>query len=199
MGALLDQPALVNDQDPMRHPHRPQPMGDDEDRPAGADLREVLLDHVLGFVVEGARGFVEDQNAGIRHQRAGDGDPLPLPAGEVAAVLADQRVIAFRQRHDELMRAGELRRPDHRLERQARISQGDVVADGAVEEEVLLEHHADLPPEPRRVDLRQVHAVDQHPARLGHVQPLNQLGDRALSRPGPPDDPDHLARPDREG
>jgi hypothetical protein len=39
-------------------------------------------------------------------------------------------------------------------------------------------------------------AVHQHPPALGHVQPLHQLGQRALARAGVPDDADDLAQAD---
>ena len=48
-------------------------------RPCG-DLRHVLLDDPLAFVVERAGRLVEDQDARIGDQRAGDGDALALAA-----------------------------------------------------------------------------------------------------------------------
>ncbi len=51
---------------------------------------------------------------GLVDQRAGDGDALALAAGEVAAVFADQGVVALRHFQDELVRAGEFARPARR-------------------------------------------------------------------------------------
>ena len=45
--------------------------------------------------------------------------------------------------------------------------------------------------------MREVHAVDQHPAALRDVEPLHQLGERALARAGRPDDARPSARPAR--
>ena len=115
------------------------------------------------------------------------------PPDSVAAALADHGVVALRQLEDELVRAGELRGRDHALHRQRRIGERDVVADRAVEQHVLLQHHADLAAQPGDIDHREVDAVDQHAPALRHVEPLHQLGQRRLARAGRADDADHLA------
>jgi hypothetical protein len=132
---------------------------------------------------------------GLRDQRAGDGDALALAAGQGRAVFADHGVVAFRQFQDEVVRAGQLRRPHHLLQRRARIGQRDVVADAAVEQHVLLQHHADLAAQRGGVGQRQIDAIHQHAAALRHVEALHQLGQRALAGAGAADDADHLARP----
>ena len=78
------------------------------------------------------------------------------------------------------------------------IGERDVVADRAVEQHVLLQHDADLAAQPGDVDHREVDAVDQHAAALGHVEPLDQLGERALAGAGGADDADDLAGLDAE-
>src|SRR5229473_744904 len=54
-----------------------------------AHLAQVPLNDALGFVVERARGLIEDQNAGIDDERPRNGNPLPLATRQRAAVLAD--------------------------------------------------------------------------------------------------------------
>ena len=169
-------------------------MSDDEDRAPLTDLRHVLLNDGLGLIVQRARRFIEDQDARIRDQRPGNRDPLALPTRERAAVLSHQRVIAFRQFQNEFVRAGQRGRLHHRLHPQPRIGQRDVVAHGQVEEKILLQHDADLPAQPRRIHLREVHSVHQNTAPLRHIEPLKQLRNRTLAGPGPPDKPNHSAR-----
>ena len=48
--------------------------------------------------VHAAGRVVEDQDARVHQQGAGDGDALLLPAGERGAALADRRVVALRER-----------------------------------------------------------------------------------------------------
>ena len=96
------------------------------------------------------------------------------------------------------MRAGELGRRDHALHRHAGIGERDVLADRAVEQHVFLQHDADLAPQPGEVDHREIDAVDQHAPALRHVEPLHQLGERALARARGADDADDLAGLDVE-
>jgi hypothetical protein len=111
-------------------------------------------------------------------------------------VLADQRVVPFREFADEFVRAGELGRLDDRIKRQHRITQRDVVPDGAIEEGVLLQHDADLLAQAGRVDDGDVLAVDQYAAAIGNEQALDQLRQRALAGAGTADDADDLSRRD---
>jgi hypothetical protein len=83
-------------------------VGDDE---AGAALHEPLegrLHEGLALGVEGAGGLVEDEDAGVLEDRAGDREALPLPAGEVDAALAEVGVVAGGQDADELVGVGGL-------------------------------------------------------------------------------------------
>ena len=52
-------------------------------RPCTISLH-VLLDDALALIIERAGRLVEDQDARIDDQRAGDRDALALPAGEAA-------------------------------------------------------------------------------------------------------------------
>ena len=82
-------------------------MGDDENRAPFGDLRHVLLDDPLAFIIERARGLVEDQNTRLAQERARNRDALALAARKAAAAFADDRVVALRQLEDEVMSAGE--------------------------------------------------------------------------------------------
>ena len=115
------------------------------------------------------------------------------PPDRLAAALADDRVVALGQLQDELVCAGQLRRGDDALHRHGRVGERDVVAHRTVEQHVLLQHDADLAPQPGGVDHREIDAVDQHAPALRHVEPLDQLGERALARARRADDADDLA------
>ena len=94
--------------------------------------------------------------------RAGDGDALALAAGEPAAPLADDGVVAARQVEDEVVGEGRARRGlDARLVHVVEAV-GDVGAHGVVEEDRLLGDEADLVAQAAcSVALADVHAVDQ--------------------------------------
>ena len=179
-------------------PHRAQAVGNDEHRPPLADRAHVLLNDGLALVVERTGGLVEDQDARLPEQRSRDRDALALSARQPRALLPHHRVVALGQLGDEVVRPGELGRVDHRLDRRGWIGDGDVLPHRSVEQHVLLQHDADLAAQLRRVGHGDVLAVDQHPTRLRHEQPLQQLGQRALARAAASHDADHLARVHRQ-
>jgi hypothetical protein len=70
------------------------------DDPRHAKPRQVPRDDPLSDVVERARGLVEQEDPGPARERAGDQQPLPLPAREGAAVQRHQRLHRHRHRPD---------------------------------------------------------------------------------------------------
>ena len=92
------------------------------------------------------------------------------------------------------MRTGQLRSAHHLLDRRRRVGNGDVLAHAAVEQQVLLQHHADLAAQLGGVDQADVDAVHQHAALLRGVEPLHELGEGALARAAASDDADHFTR-----
>jgi hypothetical protein len=82
-------------------------MGDDEDRAPLHQLRQRLLDQELALRVEIGRGLVQDEDGRILEEGAGDGQALPLAAGEPDAALADLGPIAVGERRDEVVGLGQ--------------------------------------------------------------------------------------------
>ena len=181
MRAIFNDPASFEREDAFRMTHRRQPVRDDEDGSSVSNLLHIGLDHPLADVVEGAGRLVEDQNARIGHQGAGNGDPLPLPARQAGAAFPHDRVVRLGHFEDEFMRTRELRGSDDALDRHRRIGQRDVVAHRAVEQHVVLQYDADLPAQPPGIDHREIDAVDEHAAALWHVKTLKQLREGALA------------------
>ncbi len=97
------------------------------------------------------------------------------------------------------MGAGQVGGVHDLVHRHGRIGQGDVLAHRAVEQQVLLQHHAHLPAQPGGIDQGQVHPVHQHAAALGGVQALDQLGQGGFARSRRSDHAQHLSRRDLEG
>ena len=82
-----------------------QAVADEDDRPLPLQPLQRLGDHLLVVRVEGAGRLVEHDDRGLGEQGPGDADPLLLAAGQVGAVLGDDRVVAVRQLVDERRRA----------------------------------------------------------------------------------------------
>ena len=101
---------LVQQDHPVGQGDGGQPVGDDQ---GGAALHldpQAGVDPLLDLDVDGAGGVVEHHDGRVDQQGPGDGDPLPLPAGEGVAPLAHHRVVAVGQVGDELVGAGRLGR-----------------------------------------------------------------------------------------
>jgi hypothetical protein len=105
---------------------------------------ERLLDFLLGLGIDRRGGLVEDQDARVDQQRAGDGDALALAARQALAAFADQRIVAVRQAQDEVVGMGGAGGGDDLLARGVGLAVGDVLGNGAEEQEGLLQHQADV-------------------------------------------------------
>ncbi len=85
------------------------------------------------------------------------------------------------------------------LGRGVRLGVGDVLGDGAGEEERLLEHDAELAAVGPEGHLPQGDAVDEDLALIGVVEPAEQVDDGALAGPALAHQAEHLALLDPEG
>ena len=75
---LLDDLAVLEDDDQIGIADRRQPVGDDERGAAVQEPPQRTLDLALGADVDRARRLVEDQDARIGEERAGERDQLAL-------------------------------------------------------------------------------------------------------------------------
>ena len=94
MGALVDDFAAAKDDHAVGPADLRQAMGDQQGRATFEDATDRLLDLGLGFAVDGAGRVVDDQDAGIGQEGAGDRDALTLSAGERDTTFADRRFVA---------------------------------------------------------------------------------------------------------
>jgi hypothetical protein len=142
--ALLDDLPVLQDDDQVGVADRREAVGDDE---CGAPVQEALqgaLDLPLGADVDRARRLVEDQDARIREQRPRERDQLALSERQPGAALAELRLVAVLEPLDELVGADRARRGEDLVALRFRASEGDVLRDGACEEEAFLGDDAEL-------------------------------------------------------
>ncbi len=154
--------------------------------------------------VERRGRLVEDQDVGIAHVGAGDGDLLPLAAGELDAGLeapSDELVVARRQALDHLVGEAAPRRFADALAIVAGLdpADGDVLAGGQVVAHEVLEDDADVAAQRGEVVIAQVAAVEQDPALVRVVEPRQELDQRRLAGAVLADQRQHLAGPQLEG
>src|SRR5262249_36237436 len=93
--ADLDDLAAFEDDDAAGVPDGAQAVGDDEAGAALHEFEERALDERFALGIEVAGGFVEDQDARVGEDGAGDGDALLLAAGEAYAAFTDDGVVTL--------------------------------------------------------------------------------------------------------
>ena len=106
VGAFLHDAALVEHGDPVGEADGGQAVRDEDDGPALGEIGESLLHDVLALGVEIGGGLVQDEDRGILQERSREGDPLPLPPGELHAALPGQALVAVGHRDDEVVGVG---------------------------------------------------------------------------------------------
>jgi hypothetical protein len=121
-----------------------KPMRDDEHGTSLSDTAHVILDDPLALIVKRAGRLIEDQNAGIGDECARDSNTLALATRQAGAALSNHGVVALWEFQNEVVGAGQLRSSDNVFGKRSWISQRDVIVDRAVEEDVFLQHDADL-------------------------------------------------------
>ena len=146
MRALLDDPAALENDQPVHPPDRREPVRDDDGRPPRQQRPERVLNERLALRVERAGRLVQDEDRRVLQDRARDRHALALAARELDAALADERLVAGRQRLDELRRVGELRGALHFGVGRVGPSDTDVIGDAPVEHRRVLRHVADRRP-----------------------------------------------------
>src|SRR5438874_4525872 len=151
MRPVLKNPATLQRYDAISTPHRRKPMSDDENSASLHDLAHTVLNRSLAFVVQRTRRLIKDQDPWVHHEGASNGDPLPLPPGQAATSLADNRVIALRELQNEFVGSRERGRSNDTLHRHRRLSKRDILAHRAVEEHIFLQHDPNLTAQPRYI------------------------------------------------
>ena len=152
----FDQPAVIEEDSPVREPADERVMGYEENRlPIGMKLLKDVEDHRFVLGVQVAGWLIGQDQFRLIDQGSGDGDPLLLAAGELGRPM----VKAITQAHAD-QRLGRFRFVSHAVEV---LGQHHVFQSRKIEDQVkLLEDDADdVPPESRPVLLTE--RVDRDP------------------------------------
>ena len=181
VAAALDGAASGNDDDFVHLDHRGQTVGRPDHGAALGDLQQRAVDRGLRGLVERRGRLVEQQHRGVADDGAGDGDALALAAGQRVAALADDGVVSLRQAHDVAMDLGLLGRLLHLGIGSAFLAEADVLPQRHVEQHIVLEHDRHAAAQRIARDLADVDAIDGDAALIGHVEPQDQVQQRALA------------------
>ena len=184
MAACLDNPAFVHHQDGIAFFHRGQAVGNHQHGTSPADRLKIVHDDFLRLIIKGTGGLITNQDSRIQNQRPGNGDALALAAGQQAAPLAYEGIVAVRQLPDEAVRPCQPCRLYHLLMGGVGTCQPDIFLDCPPEKHAVLQHHAYLAAQPGRLHLCHIHTVQQDASLLRQIEALYQLGQGALAGAG---------------
>ena len=166
----------------MRHDHH---------RPSFVEGVQLLHDLPLVVGVQSVRGLVQEDEVGILVHRPGDQDTLSLPLAHSVSLHADLRIIAQRERIDEI--------PDirHRHGMQQAFlvhhlfAGGDVVGDRIREDKTILHDRTGLAAPYVGIQVPEGGIADPHVPLVGVVKTEQEFHDRRLPAPAGPYDGGH--------
>src|SRR5690625_248125 len=177
VGARLDDPAPVHDADPVGAADRGEAVGDQDGRAPAGGLQDAVEDLGLPAHVQLGRGLVQDHHArplAYGAQDPGQGDPLPLPTGQIGAVLIARG--EHRLQIAQVRGAGDCQGVEDLLGGGA---QGrDVVPERQLVADEVLEDRAEAASPGLHVQVSQVRAVDLDCSRDRVVEAAQQLDQR---------------------
>ena len=160
-----------------------EPMRNHEGGATRAQRSEPVPNMLLGFRVQARRRLVQEQDLGVGENRARDRNALPLASRQAHAAFTHHRLVLVREAFNELVTVGHAcHRPDL-PSRGTRLCERDVVDDGTVEQEIVLEYDAQVAPVVAQANLCQVMARHEDPATLRLTERHDQRDQGALSRP----------------
>ncbi len=147
--ALLDDLSVLEHDDQVGVADRRESVRDDERGAVGEQQPQGRVDLSFGADVDRRGRLVEDQDSRICQERPRERDELSLAEREAGSAFLQLRLVTVLELLDEVVGADGLRRIDDSCERGAGLAEGDVLVDGAGEEEALLRDDSELAPERR--------------------------------------------------
>ena len=167
-------------------------VGDDERCPFVHEVLQGFLYKSFGLGVQRRGGFVKNEHRRVLEHGARDAEPLALAAGQTAAAVADNRLVALRHIGDELMCVGNagclLYRllPCHAVRRRLRgiHAERDVVIDGVVEKDWFLAYDAHEGTQVVRGELAYIRAVQCDGAFRRVVETRHKVSHGSLAAAG---------------
>src|SRR5450756_623692 len=164
--------------------HMPQgrdAVADDDCRRLCLEACDVVEDMLLRVGVHGRQGVVQDKDARLLENGARDGDTLLLATGQRDAALPDHRAELVLKLHDVLVDAGQPCRLLNLFGTDREFGYVDVLLKRVREQEHVLGHDADRPPQVLDAVVTNVMSVDKNPSRRRVIGTRQQGNDRRLA------------------
>ena len=182
MRAALNDVAFVQHQDGVGVFKGEQPLGDNEGGTPFHQHIQCLLDEMLGLGVHAAGGVIEDEDAGVGEQGAGDGDALFLPTREGDTPFPHAGFVPFGHVGDEFVGAGGFGGFNNVVETGVRPAVGDILGNGLAKQKWVLQHNANVSAQALQLEGADVVVVNGNTAVCGIIKAGNQICHRRLPR-----------------
>ena len=108
MSSLFDDLAVFNDDHVVGISNGGEAMGDDKTGSALHQAQKRFLNAGLGSCIYAGGGLIQNEDARVCQDGAGDGEQLTLPLAEVAGALGKFGLVTFRQLEDEVIGIGKI-------------------------------------------------------------------------------------------
>ena len=161
MCAAFAQAALVHDENRVGPLDGGEAMGDQDRGSTGDHAGESEADALFGLGVDRACGFVEDEDAGVVGQGAGEADELLLAGRQGSSAFDDGFLKLFWKRADEVAYGDLVGGTLEAVVGDPLGAEANVVGYGAREEEGVLQDDAEALAKGLQVLLADVDAVDE--------------------------------------
>src|SRR5438552_4215278 len=148
------------------------------------DSAQAVEDALLGLGVDARERVVEDENARIADNGAGDGGALLLPTGKSDAALADHGFVGFPEVLDVAMKTGDFGRFADALLVIFRQAEGDIAANGFAKQVSVLRNETDGLAERGERPFADGTAVDQDAVIRSFAEARDESSESGLSAAG---------------
>src|SRR5579885_1556648 len=194
VSALLDDATGLQDDDIVGSLDGRETVGDHYGGATAQETAQALLHDQFGHGIDVGCRLVEDEDARIGQQGAGEGDELALAHAQVTPAFANGRIVAVGQLQHQFVQADGAGRLLDLFVCGVQATVANVLADSAGEEEWLLQHNADLAAQRTLRHVADIVSIDEDGPFLDVIETRDQAGDGAFARARRPDDGDGLPR-----
>ena len=156
-------------------------MGDHKGCAALHKIGKAFLNQLLRFGIQTGSRLVENKNARISQDGAGDGDALALSTGQLHAPFANDGVISVFKTFREFVYTGDTTGAQDLFFRGVGTRKCYVLANSTVEQERILQDHSKMRTVRIQPDRREVGAINQDFSCFRDVEGGNQTYDSRLS------------------
>src|SRR5579885_1777357 len=194
VSALLDDATGLQDDDIVGSLDGRETVGDHYGGATAQETAQALLHDQFGHGIDVGCRLVEDEDARIGQQGAGEGDELALAHAQVTPAFANGRIVAVGQLQHQFVQADGAGRLLDLFVCGVQATVANVLADSAGEEELLLQHNADLAAQRTLRHVADIVSIDEDGSLLDVIETRDQAGDCAFARARWADDGDGLPR-----